>query len=269
MNVIMRKIKRAWGLFKELCSMPADKRALLWSILKSKGGMHNEQFKFSEDGLCTIHNCDFLSDPKFAAAYEAGCSTGSWKGWPLRWRAYTLCWCAEWAHRLEGDFIECGVNKGGNARMLIEYLKWTDNQRAFYLLDTFEGFSAKHLTPEEATNLTHKYSYPSCLDEVKSRFEKYSFVKIIPGAVPDTLSQVKSEKIAFLSIDMNCVEPEIAAAGYFWQKLSPGAIVVLDDYGFSNHLPQKIAFDDFARKHGVSVLSLPTGQGLMMKPIRN
>lgn len=45
-----------------------------------------------------------------------------------------------------------------------------------------------------------------------------------------------------------------------------GAIVVLDDYGWSGHEEQKHAFDSFARSRGVEVLSLPTGQGLILKP---
>jgi hypothetical protein len=40
--------------------------------------------------------------------------------------------------------------------------------------------------------------------------------------------------------------PEIAAADFFWPKLSSGVIVVLDDYGFTAHLEQKRAFDEFA-----------------------
>jgi hypothetical protein len=62
------------------------------------------------------------------------------------------------------------------------------------------------------------------------------------------------------------VAPEIAAAEYFWDKLVSGAVVVLDDYGFELHEPQKRAFDFFAEKRGVQVLCMPTGQGLLFKP---
>jgi hypothetical protein len=39
-------------------------------------------------------------------------------------------------------------------------------------------------------------------------------------------------QVAYLSIDMNNATPEIAAANYFWDKLQPGAPILLDDYGF-------------------------------------
>ena len=45
-----------------------------------------------------------------------------------------------------------------------------------------------------------------------------------------------------------------------------GAAIVLDDYGWFKHIEQKRAFDDFASRRGVQVLSLPTGQGLILKP---
>lgn len=244
-----------------------EKRVLARDIVTSGAGLHGEPFRFFEDGLCTIHNADFTDDARFQKAYAAGEATGSWKGWKLRWRAYLVCWCAEWASSLEGDFVECGVNKGGNARMIIEYLGLQNGTRNFFLLDTFEGFADALLLPEEK-RVAANYQYPNCLAEVRNTFAPYPFVHIIPGAVPGTLPEIKTERIAFLSIDMNCVEPEIAAATHLWDRVVPGGIIILDDYGFSQHHLQKKAFDQFAQTKGVRILSLPTGQGLIFKPLR-
>src|SRR5262249_43682694 len=64
----------------------------------------------------------------------------------------------------------------------------------------------------------------------------------------------------------NNAAPEIAAAEHFWDRLVSGGIVVLDDYGWTKHINQKHAFDEFANARGVKVLGLPTGQGLIIKP---
>jgi hypothetical protein len=40
----------------------------------------------------------------------------------------------------------------------------------------------------------------------------------------------------------------------------------LDDYGFPQHINQKNAFDKFAKDRGVQILSLPTAQGVIIKP---
>lgn len=45
----------------------------------------------------------------------------------------------------------------------------------------------------------------------------------------------------------------------------PGAIVILDDYGWAGGLPQKRAEDAFFAERGYQVLELPTGQGLVIK----
>jgi len=73
------------------------------------------------------------------------------------------------------------------------------------------------------------------------------------------------DKVAFLSIDMNCMEPEIEAINYFWPKLVPGAIVILDDYEWPQHEEQRNAFKQFAKENNTQILPLPTGQGLLIK----
>ena len=58
-----------------------------------------------------------------------------------------------------------------------------------------------------------------------------------------------------------------AAAEFFWPRLVSGAVIILDDYGYSDdYVRQKRAFDTFARTKNVQVLLLPTGQGLIFKP---
>jgi hypothetical protein len=68
---------------------------------------------YNQDGLATVHNCDFLNDPLFQEAYRLGEQTGSWSNPRIHWRVHVLCWAADIASRLEGDFVECGVNRGG------------------------------------------------------------------------------------------------------------------------------------------------------------
>lgn len=62
------------------------------------------------------------------------------------------------------------------------------------------------------------------------------------------------------------VTPEEAALDFFWDKLTPGAIVLFDDYWWLAYKKQKEAHDRFAQRHGVKILLLPTGQGLLLKP---
>ncbi|MFM2178636.1 MAG: hypothetical protein RL015_2734 [Verrucomicrobiota bacterium] len=221
-------------------------------------------FTFVEDGLGTIHNSDFTQQPLFQRAYSAGKATGSWREHDLRWRIHVLLWAAQHATKLEGAFVECGVYRGGFARAIIDYTGFASLSRDYYLFDTFEGFDVEQLTQGERDKVLSNYEYEKCFETVKRDFAALPFVKFVKGAVPQSLFRVGP--VAFLSLDMNCAAPEIAAARFFWPDLVKGAFVLLDDYGFSLHHEQKSAFDALAAELGVGILTLPTGQGLLIKP---
>lgn len=221
---------------------------------------------YNQDGMATAHNADFMDEPRFATAYAAGKATGSWTFGDLTWRAYIVCWAAERGAALEGDFVECGVNRGGYALTVIKYVNFETLPKRFFLLDTYEGLLDRYISPEEEAAGVRNGEYEPCYDAVVRTFSPYPSARIIRGPVPETLPQVDAEQIAFLSLDMNTRDPEIAAAECFWDRLVSGAAIVLDDYGWRKHTEQKRAFDEFAAKRGVQVLSLPTGQGLILKP---
>ena len=216
---------------------------------------------YMEDGLITRHTADFLHDEKFADAYAKGKATGSWNGSNPRWRVYTACWAAAHAAQLSGDFVECGVNRGGMALTILEYLNFNSLNKKFFLLDTFQGFPEGAAPSKENIGL-----YRDCYDDVVKIFAPYPGVLIVKGKVPETLSQITSEQIAYLSIDMNCAEPEVAVLRELWPRLAPNAIVLLDDYaGGPTHERQKKALDSIAREMGFQILTNPTGQGMILK----
>src|SRR5262245_14975014 len=63
------------------------------------------------DGLATIHNHEFMVDPAFVKAYQRGLKSGGAE-LHIYWRVHVALWAARAASRLDGDFIECGVNAG-------------------------------------------------------------------------------------------------------------------------------------------------------------
>jgi hypothetical protein len=226
---------------------------------------------YSHDLLYTFHNADFLKDPLFMESYKLGKDTdkGMLLGdYDIEWRIHVLCWAATHAKKLDGDFVDCGVHTGIFSRSIINFIDFKKTNKKYYLLDTFEGLSEQYSTKEEIErNKKMKYEKRSNIyEEVKNTFKDFN-VKIIKGAVPETLTQVTSDKICFLSLDMNCVLPEKEALNYFWDKIVSGGIIVLDDYGYANSTnDQKKMHDDFAKSKNVMILSLPTCQGIIIKP---
>lgn len=243
------------------------------SVLVRRGRTYHipfERVTYNQDGLISQHNTGFARVPRFEQAYVAAKATGSWTGpWgpvDIHWRAHVLCWASLYAHRLSGDFVECGVNKGGTAMLVLNYLDWENHsEKTFYLYDTFEGLD-ETLSSELELQQT-KHVYTSCFDEVVARFAAFSNVVIVRGSIPESLSSRSPEKVAYLHIDLNAATPERAALEFFWDRLVPGAVVVFDDYAWVACDRQKRVIDDFARRVGCGVLSVPTGQGLLIKTI--
>ena len=227
--------------------------------------------KYAADGLYTIHNCDFINQPRFQEAYQYGLINAR-SGIAIQWRVHVALWVAAQCAKLEGDFIECGVHTGILSGSIMTWLDFgkMENQ-TYYLLDTFEGIPVEQISDKERSlgiagmNRKYEHGEKTYLD-TKAKFSKWDNCKIIRGRVPETLQHVKSEKFSYISIDMNVVAAEIAAAEFLWPKLVPGGMMLLDDYGWESHIQQKIAFDEFAERHGIEVLSLPTGQAILMKP---
>lgn len=221
---------------------------------------------YAHDGLWTIHNTDFMNSPKFTVAYLAGKATSSWGGADIQWRVHLSLWLCVQSARLEGDFVECGTNRGGMATSILTYLadKAEFQQKRFYCFDTFEGLSEKYSTQTEYANTLGHYS--NCFADVQKHFSRFPQVTLIKGAIPESLEDFQCDKVAFIHIDMNSAVPELAAAEFFWPHLVSGAYMLLDDFAWEACKSQREAFIEFARKHQVEILWLPTGQGLIQKP---
>ena len=237
---------------------------------------HAEGHVYDQDGLRSIHNHEFMDDPAFRKAYQRGIrAAGDDYRW--HWRVHIGLWAAACAARLEGDFVECGVNRGFLSSAIMDYLNWDSLGKHFYLLDTFRGLDERFVSSaDRASGAVEKNKkslasgfYAQGIEEVRANFSQWKNVSLIEGSIPETLPQVRAEKIAYLHLDMNCSPPEIAAIQCFWERLVPGAFVLLDDYAYHGYLSQKIAMDQFAQEKGIKILSLPTGQGLLVKPIGN
>jgi len=271
MNTLKNIIKTS---LKAALPKPALAKLKEWVIpdryIHFSGGWASD-VKFNEDGMATAHNADFLKSKTFIAAYEAGCATESWgpRGQShIRWRVFNACTLAKYALRIPGEFVECGTNRGGTAAAIISYTHFEAAGKKFFLLDTFSGFDASTLTEKEKQLVAAGMGsrYPDCYAQVKAHFGRYLFVQIIKGSVPSTLDEVHAEKIAFLHLDMNCSAPERAAIEYFWDRITPGGVVLLDDYGWDDHEEQKETLDEFAASKGVEVVGMATGQGTILKP---
>jgi len=228
---------------------------------------------YAQDGLFTLHNDSFRGDAAFQAAYARGVAANRGVDPKFEWRVHTALWAARTALGVAGDFVECGVNAGFMSSAIMQHLDWAGLSRRFYLIDTFRGPSigqfssaetAKHRV-QVAEDAIAAGSYVTDVGRVRNNFAQWPNAVVVPGEIPGVLATLAVEAVAFLHIDMNCALPERAALEFFWPLLAPGGIVLLDDYAYSGHECQAAAILEAAAGLGTRVLSLPTGQGMIVK----
>lgn len=216
---------------------------------------------FAGDMLITFNrNMGFFEDARFMQAFDGNTRFPIEK--TLIWRLHVLCWSALNSLRVPGDFVECGVFQGFCSAVAARYLDFGGRDKQWYLYDTFTGIPPDQLGPSQHSN--RDFEQPGLYEDVVQRFSGYRNVHVVRGRVPEVLRERAPEKVAFMHLDMNSAAAEIGALEFFWERLSPGAAIVLDDYGWRGFRAQKLAEDPFFAARGRQVLELPTGQGLLL-----
>ena len=265
----MRLIKFIWRSITTLSFR--DRVARLRHLLNTDVKIITDP-TFADDGLISQHISDFMNDERFLNAYREGASHGGLENHPggIQFRVYVCCWAAAYASKLEGDFVECGVGKGFLSKAICTYLDFNKFDKKFFLFDTFSGIPVEDATSSselENMETLNKLHYDTdYFDIVSQSFSAYSKVEIVKGKVPDTFNDTDLGCVAYISIDMNNAKAEIDAIKFLWGKLVTGGVIVLDDYAYGELFrAQKDAWDRFATDNDFEILSLPTGQGLIIK----
>ena len=212
--------------------------------------------------IALTRNQSFLWEERFRAAMIANATNEQEKS--LVWRVHTLCWAGRHALSRRGDFVECGVYRGFCFGVLTHYLDFANVDKTLYLYDTFEGIPDAY-NSENRSNAVYEQE-PDLFERVTSRFSGYPNVRVVQGIVPDTFQAEVPEAIALLHLDMNSARSEIEALEVLYDRVVSGGIIIFDDFGWTGYVKQTVAEIDFMKRRGVSILELPTGQGMVIKP---
>ncbi|MES2807671.1 MAG: TylF/MycF/NovP-related O-methyltransferase [Bacteroidota bacterium] len=152
-------------------------------------------------------------------------------------------------NNIQGDFVECGVWRGGSTMAAIDtLLKAGDKNREIYLFDTYEGMSEptevdKVFTGTDALELmntteredpTSVWCY-STIDEVQKNVGSLGYptakVHFVKGKVEDSIPNTLPGKIALLRLDTDFYESTKHELEYLYPLLVPGGVIIIDDYG--------------------------------------
>ena len=142
--------------------------------------------------------------------------------------------------RVPGDFMECGVWRGGACILLraIQQALGVGKRRRTWVVDSFQGLPP----PEESRNLMdavlHEYlieagSFAVSEQEVRENFRRFGLldegVCFLPGWFADTLPSWQGQ-LALLRLDGDWYDSTLTALESLYDKVSWGGFVIIDDY---------------------------------------
>ena len=219
---------------------------------------------FVGEGMATwLKTLPFAEDERFQALAEAHGDLLPAPNW--HWSLQTVLWAVQRCRDVPGDYVELGVFKGHTTLFCAEYVEFAGWPKRWLLYDTFDGIPDDQLAPGWKSINDSVYKGTYAFEEVRSRFAHIANIQVIQGRVPEVLMQGAPDSIAFMHIDMNNVAAEIGALELLFERLSPGGVIIFDDYTWWTTRAQYYAEKAWFEARGLSVLPLPTGQGLFIK----
>jgi len=152
---------------------------------------------------------------------------------------------------IDGDFVECGVWRGGSCMLIALTLAELDVcDRLIWLYDTFEGMtepgdrdfiawngrSVHEKWKSDAEGKTQNFtSWAVPVDSVQSNISATGYpghlLRFVKGPVELTLKQNVPENISLLRLDTDWYESTKAEMEVLYPVLSPGGVLLIDDYG--------------------------------------
>ncbi len=173
-------------------------------------------------------------------------------------------------NNIPGDFVECGVWKGGSAMLIAKILLISGiKNRKIYLYDTFEGMSEptdkdvdfKGKNANILLKRTDKFVEKSVwcyssIDEVKNNLYSTNYPKenliFVKGKVENTIPQTIPNQISLLRLDTDWYESTYHEFVHLFPILSKQGVLIIDDYGHWKGARE--ATDKYFKENNITIL---------------
>lgn len=187
----------------------------------------------------------------------------------VRYRANVYQWGFANAMQIPGDMIDFGVFHGLFPYLAHSQTNVSNYGKKHFLFDTWGEQWQLHDDPDLNNANYDSYRYSNDIyNTVKNRFSGFESVHCIRGLLPNSFENVNASihQISFVCIDVNAGSSlEVDLLKTIWDRLSPGAMVYLDDYGFETYSSMNDSINKFCSVVHRSLFELPTGSAFILK----
>jgi len=148
------------------------------------------------------------------------------------WRCNELWNVVSELREVEGAIIEVGVWRGGSGALMAVRAEALGIDDDVYLCDTWKGVVKTGEIDTYYRDGAHDDTSREIVEALVSDLG-LTRVKLLQGIFPDeTAGEVTAEKIRLCHCDVDVYQSALDVFEWVWPYLSPGGMVVFDDYGF-------------------------------------
>lgn len=178
-------------------------------------------------------------------------------------RKYALKEFARSLRNVDGCVAECGAYVGVSSWFIANELPDVN----FYLFDSFEGLSQPDTVDGVGDGIQEwkKGDLKTSEEILKGNLTGFRNIHILKGWIPDRFEDVSQRNFRLVHIDVDLYQPTLDSLVFFYPRLNPGGVIIMDDYGFENCPGAYKAAEEFMKDKPETIIHLPTGQGVIIR----
>lgn len=168
-------------------------------------------------------------------------------------RQISLCRILDFvlANKIRGDFVECGVWRGGSSMIAASKFKSSGANKRLWLYDTFDGMPppddsvdiscskvlASQILAGDSDNRSNSLVWAiGSEEEVVTNLSTTGFdmksIELIKGRVEETIPEKGiPEEICVLRLDTDWYSSTLHELNYLYPRVVTGGFIIIDDYG--------------------------------------
>jgi len=169
--------------------------------------------------------------------------------------------------RIPGDTAECGAYKGLGSYIICNRNCQSATQgRIHHVFDSFSGLSQ----PNSKDGSYWKSGNLSVDERIfRNNLKDFeSSMRVYRGWIPTRFQEIADRTFCFVHIDVDLYEPTRDSMAFFYDRMSPGGLILCDDYGFTTCPGATTAVDEFLKDKPEKMISLASGSGFLLRGLR-
>jgi len=162
--------------------------------------------------------------------------------------------------------LEGGAFRGGTSLLLSRVAERIAPARTrLWAVDTFEGHTEEDMggvrEGGQTTAANRGKPFDASAEEVARYLSPFPSATVIKGRIQEVADQLPDLPLHLIHLDMNVYQPTLFGLELARQRLAPGGIVILDDYGNVNcpGVPRAVEEMERSADGAFTKLVLPTG----------